>query len=133
MKEKESKKVEPSAQQSSDLSSELKEFTPIQQVMRSFKAAKSIDPDNKDWDKKHFSRHIKAGRELLSIFDGDHLKAIAYMQLKSKEWGSLVDWGMEGVIRAASRDSRLFSKDFLAPRLDPSSATREFLKQRDGY
>lgn len=133
MKEKESKKVAPAAQHSSSLDSAIKEFTPIQKVMRAFKEAKGIDPDNSDWDKKHFSRHIKAGRELLSIFDDDFEKAIAYMNLKNNEWGTLVDWGMEGVIRAASRDNRLFSKDFLRPRIDPSSATREFLKERDGF
>lgn len=85
----------------------MKEFTPIQRLMRAFKEAKGINPDNADWDKKYFSRHIKAGRELLKAFDEDADKAIAYMQLKKKQWGPLVDWGMEGIIRAASRDPKL--------------------------
>lgn len=108
MKEKESKKVEPAAQHSTTSDSKKKEFTPIQRVMRSFKELKGIDPDNADWDKKHFSRHIKAGRDLLKVFDEDAEQAILYMKLKKKEWESLIDWGMEGVIRSASRDPRLY-------------------------
>lgn len=108
MKEKESKKVEPAAQHPTTSDLKKKEFTPIQQLMRAFKECRNIDPDNAEWDKKNFSRHIKAGRELLSLFDGDADQAIAYMKLKKKEWESLLDWGIEGIIRSASRDPRLY-------------------------
>lgn len=132
MKEKEIKNLAPSAPQSS--STKVKELTHVQKLIRAFKASKGIDPDDTSWDRKFFTRHLRPANELLKAFDGDSSKAILYMNLKNQEWGSLSDWGLEGVINSAARDKRLYAgNDLFAPRIDPSAVTREFLKERDGF
>lgn len=106
-KMKENKNVAPLAQLTTSDSSEKKR-TPVQEVMRAYKQAKGIDPDNAKWDKIHFGRYLRPAQQLLVIFDGDHLKAVEYMKTKGKEWDELADWGLDGIVRAASRDPNLY-------------------------
>lgn len=105
-----------------------KKITPIQYLMKSFKKARGIDPDNAKWDKIHFSRYLRSARQLLAIFDNDPVRASEYMVIKSKEWDKL-DWGLDGVVRAASRDPKLYDGEVV----DPSApvSMKEYLKARD--
>ena len=59
-----------------------KELTPLQKVIRGFKEAKGVDSENKDWDRKFFSRYTRPAQDLLVAFDGDANKAIVYILTK---------------------------------------------------
>jgi len=76
----------------------------LQKVVRGFKEAKGVHADNADWDRKFFARHTKPAKELLTAFDGDPDRAIAYILAKSVEWEDLPDWGLEAIVKAAARD-----------------------------
>lgn len=116
------------SQQPATVPSTEKKRTPIQELMRSFKKARGIDPDNAKWDKINFSRYLRPARQLLAIFEDDHLKASEYMLKKASEWSNL-DWGLDGIVRAASRDPKLYS-DEVADSGDSISAS-EYLKARN--
>lgn len=83
-----------------------RKLLPINIVMRAFKEAHDIDADDASWDKKFYSRHIRAATDLLNnVFDGDYMKANLYinefgMKMKCTQIGT--NWGFEAVSRAAS-------------------------------
>lgn len=131
MKDKEKNVATPSEPQHTPLRS----LTPIQQLIRAYKEAKGIDPDNAKWDKLNFSRYLRAGKQLLEVFDGDSVKAIQYMQSKGAEWQELADWGLDAIVRAASRDSSLFngkSKETETPVVSMREYNIELKKRLNG-
>ena len=89
----------------------LKPLTPIQIIVRCFKVAKNIDPNNTDWDKKWFGRNAKPAQDLLIVFNGDSEKAGKYLLEKAEDWKDLPDWGIEAVIKAAGRDYNKLRED----------------------
>lgn len=94
----------PASQAPEVLDSKPKPLTPIQCVVRALKECKGIPVDDKDWDRKFFARHTPAAKELLAAFDGNVRKAVAFIIFKAEEWKDLPDWGLEGIIKAVSRD-----------------------------
>jgi len=85
---------------------EAKPLTPIQKVIRAYKQAIGVDAEDKDWDRKFFSRHTRPATDLLKAFDGDADKAMIYLIAKGMEWNEsgLAGWGLEGIIKSAARD-----------------------------
>ena len=76
-----------------------KPLTPIQYVMRAYKVAKGIHPDDKEWDKAQFSKWSRAAQKLLSAFDGSDQKAVVYLIDLGGQWdkGGLSDWTLAAV------------------------------------
>lgn len=87
-----------------------RKLLPINQVMRAFKEAKGIDADDANWDKKFYKRFIRPAKEILSIFDDNHMRAIGYILTEGSRLDeSGLDWGLDAIIRAAGRDySKIF-------------------------
>ena len=54
-------------------------LTGIQRIMRGYKVAKGLDPNDKAWDKANFQIYCKAAKKLLEAFSGDSKKAMLYL------------------------------------------------------
>lgn len=81
-----------------------RKLTPQQKIVRAFKEAKGIDANDAGWDRKFFARFIRPANEVLTAFDDDVDRAMAFILVKGAEWSNLTDWGLEAVIRAAARE-----------------------------
>lgn len=88
----------------------LPDLTPLQIVVRAFKLAKGVDPDDAGWDTKHYKRHVRPAKELLTVFDGNSDRAAQYLLEKGREWEHLTDWGIEAILKAAGREAAKLSE-----------------------
>ncbi len=83
----------------------VKSLTPIQKVVRAYKAAKNINVDDKAWDKACFPRAAKAAQSLIECF-GAHEPAMIFLIEKGQQFDEKgLDWTLE-TIKKHAWDSR---------------------------
>ena len=78
-------------------------MTPIQLVIRGYKVAKDLDPNDKAWDKHNFSVHARAANKLLEAFQGRAEAAMTYLIGLGQKWddSGISDWTLAAVARHA--------------------------------
>ena len=71
--------------------------------MRAYKAAKGIDVNDAGWDRNNFKVYARSAKKLLEAFDGDHIKAMAYMISVGQNWDDdgIESWTLPAIARHA--------------------------------
>ncbi len=77
-------------------------LTPLQRVVGTYKIAKGIDRDDKDWDKANFAIHARAAKKLLDCFVQDEKAAVIYVIGKGEEFDEKgLEWTLATIARHA--------------------------------